>query len=484
MIEWSRLVAIFWLAVHFWAHLFARLFRRRVPALPLFEKHYRPDGIWPVREEDRAAAPDLGECVSCRLCDPVCPSMHAEAGKGFVGPSRLVMADSRLLPAVSTWLAPFLCIRCRACDDACPQGVAIDRLAGAMRAAAYREARELVPRELRDACERVAAGGPLRPDGDPRTEQPGATSGGAGDYVLLSGCAASRADREVEAALLARAGVSFSAGPGICCGAFEASAGAPTANARTRAFLAALAGRGTFQVATGDARCYAHLRAHPQCRRELQVTHVLELAHELRAASAAGEPEEAPKVTYHDPCQLVREPGGAEIPREALRRAGAELVEMPRARRDAPCCGMAGGTWTFNPELAEELGRARIREARATGASILCTQSPLCRDHLARCAALEAAADPAAGPAIEVQSVEEFLARRAGVEIAARAPARGGAPGAAAEAKAEAVPIAPASEPAAAPTPAAAAPAAAARDEALVRPEGPGSGGTEGESGT
>jgi Fe-S oxidoreductase len=328
----------------------------------------------------------------------------------FVGPSRLVMADSRLLPAVSTWLDPFFCIRCRACDDACPQGVAIDALVGTMRGAAFREAKELLPCELREACARVAGGGPLRPDGDPRVPAPGAVGAGAGDYVLFSGCAASLRDRAAEAALMGRAGASFSAGIGACCGAFEASCGAPEAEERVARFLEALRARGTFQVATGDARCYAFLRSHPRTRGEIQATHVLEIASEVRASLAAGEPEEAPRVTYHDPCDLVRVPGGADLPREALRRAGAEIVEMRRIRREAPCCGMAGGTWTFNPALAEELGRARVREAKATGAPVLLTQAPLCRDHLARCAALE-------GGGIEVQSVVEFVVARAGIAI-------------------------------------------------------------------
>lgn len=419
--DWNRIRALFWLALTFWAHVFHRLFGKRTPGLAAFSGHYRPDGIWPLAPEDRAALPALGACVACRLCDPVCPSMHAENGAGFVGPSRLVMANSRWLPAVATWADPFLCIRCRACDDACPEGVEIDRLVGTMRGAAFREAEEVVPAELRAACERVAHGRPLA--GTTTGASAGMTrEDGRGDYVLVAGCAASDVDRAAEAALLARGGISCSAGKYPCCGAFETSAGAPGAAATVDAFLRALSAQGTFQVATADARCYAFLRAEPRYRREVQVTHVLELAQGLRAHASAGEPEDAPKVTYHDPCQLVRTPGGIELPREAIRRAGAELIEMPRARREAPCCGMAGGTWTFNPALAEELGRERVREARATGAAVLLTQSPLCRDHLARCAALE-------GAEIAVKNVVDLLAERVGA-LAPSAPVSEEAPAA------------------------------------------------------
>src|SRR5688572_28363831 len=75
---------------------------------------------------------------------------------------------------------------------------------------------------------------------------------------------------------------------------------------------------------------------------------------------------------------------------------------------------MSGGTFTFNPALADELGRARIRQAAATGAPILVTQSSMCRDHLARCAQLE-------GVKLDVRNVTEFLAARSGALAAAAA---------------------------------------------------------------
>jgi glycolate oxidase iron-sulfur subunit len=45
------------------------------------------------------------------------------------------------------------------------------------------------------------------------------------------------------------------------------------------------------------------------------------------------------RVTYHDPCHLVRAQGIREQPREMLRAAGVELVEMEGADT---CCGSAG----------------------------------------------------------------------------------------------------------------------------------------------
>ncbi|MHA1606693.1 MAG: (Fe-S)-binding protein [Candidatus Freyarchaeota archaeon] len=86
------------------------------------------------------------------------------------------------------------------------------------------------------------------------------------------------------------------------------------------------------------------------------------------------------KVTYHDPCHLGRHCGVYDEPREILRSIpGVQLVEMEWSRANSKCCGSGGGLQVNFPELSERIGRDRVNEAIATGASILVTACPFCK---------------------------------------------------------------------------------------------------------
>jgi Fe-S oxidoreductase len=76
------------------------------------------------------------------------------------------------------------------------------------------------------------------------------------------------------------------------------------------------------------------------------------------------------RVTYHDPCALGRYNGVYEPPRDVLTALGAELVEMPRNRDNALCCGAGGGRiWMkeLRAEGAQRPSEMRIDEAVLLG---------------------------------------------------------------------------------------------------------------------
>lgn len=112
---------------------------------------------------------------------------------------------------------------------------------------------------------------------------------------------------------------------------------------------------------------------------EFQVKHFCEVAAEKVDSLDLRFPE-AVKVTYHDPCQLVRYMGLIEEPRKILRAIkGIELVEPKWTKGEfATCCGGGGGFEAVFPEMSEMLAVNRVRELAETGAQIIVTHCPGC----------------------------------------------------------------------------------------------------------
>jgi glycolate oxidase iron-sulfur subunit len=83
------------------------------------------------------------------------------------------------------------------------------------------------------------------------------------------------------------------------------------------------------------------------------------------------------RVTYHDPCHLLRSQGVKEEPRNLLRRIpDLELVEMAGAD---VCCG-GGGTFQWeHPEVASGITGKKIQAIRETRAGLVASGCPGCR---------------------------------------------------------------------------------------------------------
>jgi glycolate dehydrogenase iron-sulfur subunit len=87
----------------------------------------------------------------------------------------------------------------------------------------------------------------------------------------------------------------------------------------------------------------------------------------------------AARVTYHDPCHLCRAQGIRAQPREMLRAAGVELVEM-----EAPdtCCGSAGTQLITHYHTSVGILERKMDLVAATEAEILASGCPGCQMQL------------------------------------------------------------------------------------------------------
>nr|MBS0019678.1 (Fe-S)-binding protein [Gammaproteobacteria bacterium] len=118
-------------------------------------------------------------------------------------------------------------------------------------------------------------------------------------------------------------------------------------------------------------------RAYP-----FQVKHILELLDELRAAGKLRlRDSEDSRLTFHDPCQLVRQGGVVQEPRTLLKLVASDIVEMNETGVMNWCCGGGGGVSAI--ERAENLRLKAFRRKKTQldelGVEMLVTACANCR---------------------------------------------------------------------------------------------------------
>ncbi len=113
-----------------------------------------------------------------------------------------------------------------------------------------------------------------------------------------------------------------------------------------------------------------------------QVIHIVELLDQLRAEGRLRtEGTEMARMTFHDPCQMVRRGGVIEPPRNLLKLVAPNFVEMPDAGIQNWCCGGGGGVSAnerADPLRLKVFSRKKA-QLNATGATTLVTSCSNCR---------------------------------------------------------------------------------------------------------
>jgi Fe-S oxidoreductase len=113
-----------------------------------------------------------------------------------------------------------------------------------------------------------------------------------------------------------------------------------------------------------------------------KVRHVTEyLGEELAAGRLKLKKANTGKVTFHDPCQLVRKGGVTDAPRELMHAMGVDLHELKNHGGFAFCCGGGGGVVDLKgaAPLRYRAMEAKLREVDDTTAPTFLTSCSDCR---------------------------------------------------------------------------------------------------------
>ncbi len=152
-------------------------------------------------------------------------------------------------------------------------------------------------------------------------------------------------------------------------------------------------------IITSCAGCYKTLKDDYE---GLDVIHISQLLDQLIKEGKLNLSKKDLDVTYHDSCHLGRHCDVFDEPRDVIKSV-ANLVEMESIRENSLCCGAGGGVKSAYPEIASQMAKARIEQAKDTGCETLVTPCPFCKLNLDN-------------DDLEVLDLTEFLVKYGGLD--------------------------------------------------------------------
>ena len=338
----------------------------------------------------------VAKCNRCGFCLPNCPVYRVEgtesaSPRGRNAITRAVI-EGRLPLSHDTEQSIFSCLGCGACTQVCLSGVATKEVIFRDRECQVGEG--LYP----EIAARVAAlidesHNISDDDNEDRGEWQELIKGlpeqafekAHAEVIFFVGCVASFFPMAQKipanmARIMERAGIDFTilGGEEWCCGFPLMGAGMPDKMEALMAHnLEKVKAVGAKSVVFTCPSCY-HTWKHIY-QPDVELYHASQMLDKLIKDQSIRLRPVNNTVTYHDPCDLGRNSGIFEEPREVLKAIpGLTLKELANNRQLSVCCGGGGNVEMVNPDLSARVAQMKLDEIAQTGADTVVSACQQC----------------------------------------------------------------------------------------------------------
>jgi len=216
--------------------------------------------------------------------------------------------------------------------------------------------------------------------------------------------------------ILDKAGINFTIldGSEWCCGLPNLAAGFPEdAGNQIMHNVEAINKTGAKTLVTTCPGCYRIFRDEykeilkdKNIKMNFDVLHSTEFIEKLikdKKIKLSGEAFNGKTVTYHDPCDLGKNSGIYDQPRNIINKvSGISFKELTNSRGECLCCGGGGNLGAVNPKLSAEITKQKILEIKETGADTVISACQTCKRNIRTAAMKEK-------EKVEVLDITEFV---------------------------------------------------------------------------
>ena len=344
----------------------------------------------------KSIADEFDQCIKCGLCQATCPVCKELLLEKYTPRGKIQLArynSQGELDLSSHYQDIFAkCLLCGACVTTCPSGVELNKVFISMREEVAKK--KGVHHKMEDLVRSLIVNYNISgEDNSKRGEWRDFLKDlpshmyqkGKAEVVYFVGCVASffpmvqRIPRNL-VHILDSAHIDFTVlgGEEWCCGFPLIGAGVPEkAREMMKHNLEKVNELRAKRVVFSCPSCYRTWQEYYNT--DIELLHSTQLIEKLINEGTIRLGAVNTTVTYHDPCDLGRNGGIYDAPRQILKSIpGLNLVELENRLAQSVCCGGGGNLEMADPVLSGTLAQKKLDEIKRTGAKTVVTSCQQC----------------------------------------------------------------------------------------------------------